>query len=89
MSKRLNPHRRLLGKQAALIRDAKLAQSATQGADMAKLQQGAVRSPLNPRVQLTAYASERPISWEGRGKQGKVVAGKFKFKRPGTKARFA
>lgn len=45
--------------------------------DSHKLQQGNVRSPLNPRVQLTAYASPQDGLWEGSGKRGKVVNGKF------------
>lgn len=46
MSKRLNPHRRLLAKQEQALTGARMAQSVAQGADMAKLQQGAVRSHM-------------------------------------------
>lgn len=61
MSKRLNPHRRLLAAQAKLIREQKQVQSAVQGADMAKLQQGVVRSHMargNP-----TSATFRPPNW--------------------------
>ena len=87
MSKRLNPHRRLLAAQARVLVDARLAQSAAQGADMAKLQQGRVRSPLT-----TIYRGHRhpaPAVWEGRGTPGKIVRGQLKRTIPGQKERFA
>lgn len=86
MAKRLNPHRRLLAKQAALRRA--LAEYGN-ASDAGKLQQGRVRSALSPVIQLTGYATPRPAFWEGRGKPGKVVRGQLKVKRPGTKQRFA
>lgn len=87
MSKRLNPHRRLLAAQAKVIRDARLFQSELNGADMAKLQQGRVRSPLNPTVQLTSYRTPRPVS-EGQARKGKIINGVFKANY-GQKGRFA
>lgn len=59
MSKRRNPHRRLLAAQAALIREQKQVQSAVQGADMAKLQQGAVRSHTG-RGNMTSKTFREP-----------------------------
>jgi hypothetical protein len=47
MGKRLNPHRRLLARQAALKQ---AAQNAGYEPDCGKLQQGIVRSALNLRV---------------------------------------
>jgi hypothetical protein len=85
MSKRLNPHRRLLAKQAALRRD--LAEYGN-ASDVGKLQQGRVRSALSPVIHLSGYATPRPAYWEGRGKPGKVVRGQLKVQRPGTKNRF-
>lgn len=82
MSKRLNPHRRLLAKQAALRRD--LAEYGN-ASDAGKLQEGRVRSALNPVIHLSGYAVPRPVPWEGRGKHGKVVRGQLQPKRPGTK----
>lgn len=76
MGKRLNPHRRLLAKQAALLNEHKQVQSVVQGADMAKLQQGRVRSPLAPRVQLTTYAAPRPAHWEGMGQRVRKITAK-------------
>lgn len=86
MAKRLNPHRRLLARQHAL-RQALACEG--NAADAGKLQEGRVRSPLHPKVQLTAYANPRPVPWEGRGKPGKVIRGQFKPVRPGTKSRFS
>ena len=71
MAKRLNPHRRLLAKQAEALKAARLEQSQAHALEMAKLQQGAVRSTLAPRVQLTGYAIPRDAAWEGRGKATK------------------
>lgn len=68
MSKRLNPHRRLLARQAAALEAARVEQSSVHGEEMSKLQQGLVRSALAPRVQLTAYSVPRERPWEGRGK---------------------
>jgi hypothetical protein len=85
MAKRVNPHRRLLAAQAAL-RNA--VQAYGNADDAGKLQQGRVRSPLTPVIQLTGYATPRPVPWEGRGKRGKVVRGKFQPVHPGTKSRF-
>lgn len=76
VSKRLNPHRRLLQRQQRLFREAMQAFGPSHD-DSHKLQQGAVRSALSPRVQLTAYATPRDGLWEGSGKQGKVVRGKL------------
>jgi hypothetical protein len=69
MGKRTNPHRRLLAKQAQALAAERLVQSATNGAEMAKLQQGRVRSPLDREVQLTTYAVPRPLNWEGKGQR--------------------
>lgn len=85
MSKRLNPHRRLLAKQAALRRD--LAEYGN-ASDVGKLQQGRVRSALDPVIHLSGYSVPRPAIWEGRGKTGKIVRGQLKVVRPGTKNRF-
>lgn len=69
MAKRLNPHRRLLAKQAALLVAARKVQSANSDADMSRLQQGRVRSSCQPpRVQLTHTVTARPVPWEGRGR---------------------
>lgn len=88
MGKRLNPHRRLLAKQAQALAAERLRQSEINGADSAKLQQGRVRSPLNPRVQLTSYAV--PCNpWEGQGVRGKIVRGQLKRIVPGQKGRFS
>lgn len=88
MGKRLNPHRRLLAKQAQALAAERLVQSVVNGEDMAKLQQGRVRSPLNPRVQLTQYAVPRS-NWEGKGVRGKIVRGQLKRTIPGQKGRFS
>lgn len=85
MPKRLNPHRRLLAAQMALRRD--LVKHSNP--DAGKLQEGNVRSPLNPVIHLSGYAVPRPAAWEGRGSPGSVIKGRFKPKRPGTKSRFA
>lgn len=85
MSKRLNPHRRLLAKQAALRRDL---QQYGNASDVGKLQEGRVRSALSPVIQLTGYAVPRPATCEGRGKTGKIVRGQLKIVKPGTKNRF-
>ena len=77
MSKRPNPHRRLLAKQARVLLDVRLAQSAANGEDMAKLQQGRVRSPLNPRVQLTAYSTPRRMDWERLGRRKRLALPRF------------
>lgn len=82
MSKRLNPHRRLLAKQSALRVSL---QQYGNASDAGKLQEGRVRSALSPVIQLTGYAHPRPAAWEGRGKTGKVVRGQLKFVKPGTK----
>lgn len=86
MAKRLNPHRRLLAKQAALRRDVQVYGNAS---DVGKLQEGRVRSALSPVIQLTGYAVPRPVPWEGKGKLGKVLNGRLKQALPGTKKRFA
>ena len=85
MSKRLNPHRRLLAKQNALRASLQVYGNAD---DAGKLQEGRVRSSLSPVIQLTGYATPRPATWEGRVKLGKVVRGQLKVQRPGTKNRF-
>jgi hypothetical protein len=87
MSKRLNPHRRLLAAQAKALAAERSVQSAVNGADMAKLQQGRVRSPLTTIYR--GHVSPRPAIWEGSGKPGKVVRGQLKLVLPGTKLRFA
>lgn len=86
MPKRLNPHRRLLAAQAALRNVVQVYGNAD---DAGKLQEGRVRSPLNPVIQLTGYAVPKPAIWEGRGTPGKIVRGQLQRVRPGTKARFA
>lgn len=86
MAKRLNPHRRLLAKQASLRADV---QQYGNASDTGKLQEGRVRSALNPVIHLSGYAVPRPAIWEGRGKTGKIVRGQLKVVRPGTKQRFA
>lgn len=88
MSKRVNPHRRLLAAQAQLLADARLEQSRVNGVDMAKLQQGRVRSPLAPTVQLTAYRTPKPASDDIPARKGKIVNGLFKANR-GQRARFS
>ena len=78
MAKRLNPHRRLLAKQAALLNSAKLAQSKAHDAEMKLLQQGAVRSSCQaPRVQLTHVTAPRELPLDRPGKTGKIVRGKL------------
>lgn len=47
MAKRLNPHRRLLAAQARALMGVRMEQSAAHGAEMAKLQQGHVRSAIS------------------------------------------
>ena len=86
MAKRVNPHRRLLAAQAAARQ---LAQAYGNADDAGKLQQGVVRSPLNPVIQLTGYRVGKPAAWEGRGVAGKIVRGQLKRTIPGTKSRFA
>jgi hypothetical protein len=88
MVKRLNPHRRLLAKQAAQLRAVRLEQSAVNGADDAKLQQGRVRSPLNTKFSVGYHApksvvpSAENMSSRTEGLTGKVQRGKFKWRRP-------
>lgn len=78
MANRLNPHRRLLAKQAALLNGAKLERSRAHDVEMFKLQQGAVRSSCQaPRVQLTHVIAPRELPWDQPGKAGKVVRGKL------------
>lgn len=87
MSKRLNPHRRLLAAQARVLADARLQQSAASGAEMAKLQQGRVRCAL-----VTIYRGHVPphnAIWEGSGTPGKVINGQLKRVVPGQRQRFA
>jgi len=56
MGNRLNPHRRLLKAQARVMIDVRLKQSAANGVEDAKLQQGRVRSSLDPlRSRATWY----------------------------------
>lgn len=86
MSKRMNPHRRLLAKQEALRRNLQQLGNAD---DMGKLQEGRVRSALNPVIHLTGYSVGRPAVWEGRGTPGKIVRGQLQRVRPGSKARFS
>lgn len=86
MAKRVNPHRRLLAEQMTLRR---VVQSDGNAADRGKLQEGRVRSPLNPVIQLTGYSVGRPAVWENMGVAGKIVRGQLKRTRPGTKSRFA
>lgn len=85
MGKRLNPHRRLLAAQARALMGQRLTQSAINGADMAKLQQGNVSAHTESifMLQVTTRGN-----WEGRGTSGKVVKGQLKRMRPGTKRRF-
>lgn len=59
MGKRLNPHRRLLAKQAQALAGARLEQSALHGAEMAKLQQGRVRSHMG-RGNVTSATFMQP-----------------------------
>lgn len=69
MGKRLNPHRRLLAAQARALNEQKQMQSAVNGADMAKLQQGVVRSHMargNP-----TSATFRAPNWTSEDKRGK------------------
>lgn len=66
---RLNPHRRLLARQAAILTDQRKVQSAVNGVDMAKLQQGAVRSHMgrgNP-----SSATYREPNWTDPDNPGK------------------
>lgn len=78
MAKRLNPHRRLLARQAALLNSAKLERSRAHDAEMSKLQRGAVRSSCQaPRVQLTHVTAPRELPLDRPGKVGKVVRGKL------------
>jgi len=88
MSKRLNPHRRLLARQAALLRAVRLEQSTVNGVDDAKLQQGPVRSPLNTMFNVGFHApksvvpSPENMSSRSEGVTGKVQRGKVKYVRP-------
>lgn len=69
MAKRLNPHRRLLARQAATLNMVKVERSKAHDAEMQRLQQGPVRSSCQaPRVQLTHVILARQPSWEGRGR---------------------
>lgn len=77
MGKRLNPHRRLLARQAALRKDAAMYANAP---DAGKLQEGRVRSSLNPRVQHTAHhgphfvpLAPMPSNGSGKGKVGRII----------------
>lgn len=87
MSKRLNPHRRLLAAQARVLADARLEQSRANGVDMAKLQQGRVRSPLTTIYR--GHVPPHPAVWEGSGTPGKIVRGQLKRTIPGQRERFA
>lgn len=89
MSKRPNPHRRLLAQQARALADARLEQSRLAGADMAKLQQGAVRSHMG-RGNATSATYREPnwTSEDAKPKRGKVVRGTLVRVNPHKAERF-
>lgn len=105
MSKRVNPHRRLLAAQATLRREAQAYGNAD---DAGKLQKGPVRSHFvsldrktdfrltkdgvvvaNFREPKSSVPDPSGMSSRGDGKPGKVVKGRFKSVKPGTKSRFS
>lgn len=65
MSKRLNPHRRLLQAQSKLLREV-MAEFGPAHDDSHKLQRGVVRSGLAVKTQLSHYSAPRD-NWEGLG----------------------
>lgn len=67
MARRMNPQRRLIAKLKAYEAQA---HSLTVGYNEEPLQKGSVRSSLNPRVGLTAYAVPRD-NWEGLGSKAR------------------
>ncbi len=84
MAKRLNPHRRLLARQAALRASAQRDSDPDRG----MLQQGRVRSALTT-IFSVGYHAPKGVAWEGKGVIGKVIRGRVKRVIPGTKQRFS
>lgn len=68
MSKRVNPKRRLLAKQAAALAAVRTEQSVAHAAEMSKLQQGSVRSGLRENPSSMTFRAPRWTSEDNRGK---------------------
>ena len=66
MSKRVNPRRRLLAKQAAALAAVRTVQSIAHAEEMSKLQQGHVRSGL--RQVYPRSALELTLDWRSQGR---------------------
>lgn len=83
---RKNPKRRLLAKLKAWDMQA---HSLTVAANMEPLQSGPVRSALSKFDNKVGSLRAPKETWEGTGKAGKVVRGKFVATRKGARQRFA
>ena len=89
MSKRVNPRRRLLAKQAAALAAVRTVQSIAHAEEMSKLQQGHVRSGLRGNPTTKTFRGPNWSSEDVPGKApkkakprftkrgGKIVGGKF------------
>jgi hypothetical protein len=89
MSKRVNPKRRLLARQAATLAGVRKEQSVAHAEEMSKLQQGHVRSGLRGNPTTKVYRGPNWSSEDVPGKAkrsskprfttkgGKIVGGKF------------
>lgn len=75
MSKRLNPHRRLLQAQSKLLREV-MAEFGPAHDDSHKLQRGVVRSGLAVKTQLSHYSAPRD-NWEGTGSKVRKPVKRF------------
>lgn len=80
MSKRLNPHRRLLQAQARALNGARVEQSAAHGVEMAKLQQGNVRSGLSANSTSMTYREPHWTEADNPGKARRLTRKRFAIK---------
>lgn len=80
MSKRLNPHRRLLQAQARALNSARTVQSETHGVEMAKLQQGLVRSGLHGNMSSMTFREPNWSKVDNLGKPKRATRKRFALK---------
>jgi hypothetical protein len=80
MSKRVNPHRRLLAAQARVLADARLEQSRVNGVDDAKLQQGIVRSHLRPNQTTMTFRAPHWSDADNPGRKTRKLKPRFSVK---------
>lgn len=83
---RMNPKRRLLAKLKGWNEQA---HALTVAYNAEPLQDGKVKSALSKFDNISGSLRAPRESWEGTGKAGKVVKGKFIPKKPGARQRFA